>query len=113
MQVSAWGNNANDKVQVTGVDAMKAFLRDRCMWGVTVVETDDALFQHINGQRHLPDIVLLDLAFSEKVNLQIMEQLEAEGISFAAPALTVHTEEQIRRGLTAEASPKNREREGG
>jgi MscS family membrane protein len=33
------------------------------------------------------------LAFSEKVNLQIMEQLEAEGISFAAPALTVHTAE--------------------
>lgn len=31
------------------------------------------------------------LAFSEKVNLQIMEQLETENISFAAPALTVHT----------------------
>ena len=29
------------------------------------------------------------LAFSENVNLQIMEQLEAEGIDFAAPALTV------------------------
>jgi MscS family membrane protein len=33
------------------------------------------------------------LAFSEKVNLSIMEQLEAEGIPFAAPALTVHTTE--------------------
>jgi MscS family membrane protein len=31
------------------------------------------------------------LAFSEKVNLQIMEELEAEGVSFAAPALRVHT----------------------
>jgi MscS family membrane protein len=31
------------------------------------------------------------LAFSEKVNLQIMEQFEAESIPFAAPALTVHT----------------------
>jgi MscS family membrane protein len=53
------------------------------------------------------------LAFSEKVNLQIMEQLEAEGISFAAPALTVHTEEQKSHELTAGASPENRELEDG
>jgi MscS family membrane protein len=33
------------------------------------------------------------LAFTEKVNLQIMEQLESEDIPFAAPALTVHTVE--------------------
>lgn len=31
------------------------------------------------------------LAFTEKVNLEIMEGLEAEGIPFAAPALTVHS----------------------
>ncbi|GAG36636.1 unnamed protein product, partial [marine sediment metagenome] len=30
------------------------------------------------------------LAFSERVTLQMSEQFEAEGISFAAPALTVH-----------------------
>ena len=47
------------------------------------------------------------LAFSEKVNLQIMEQLEAEGIDFAAPALTLHTAEDQRCGLNAETSPKN------
>ncbi len=29
------------------------------------------------------------LAFSEQVNLQIMEQLEAENIPFATPAFTV------------------------
>jgi len=34
------------------------------------------------------------LAFSERVNLQVMEQLEAEGIPFAAPALTVHRTRQ-------------------
>ena len=46
------------------------------------------------------------LAFSEKVNLQIMEELEAEGIDFAAPALTVHTAEHQKRGLNAGTSPK-------
>ena len=30
------------------------------------------------------------LAFSERVNLQIMEQLESDGIPFASPALTVY-----------------------
>jgi MscS family membrane protein len=34
------------------------------------------------------------LAFSERVNLQIMEQLEAEHIPFAAPALTVQMPDQ-------------------
>jgi MscS family membrane protein len=53
------------------------------------------------------------LAFSEKVNLQIMEQLEAEGIDFAAPALTVHTPEHQKRGLNAGTSPKNRVQEDG
>ena len=47
------------------------------------------------------------LAFSEKVNLQIMEQLEAEGIDFAAPALTVHTPQGRRPGLDAGASQEN------
>ena len=41
------------------------------------------------------------LAFSEKVNLQIMEQLESEGIEFAAPALTVHTGARDGRGPRA------------
>ncbi len=38
------------------------------------------------------------LAFGERVTLQMSEQFEAEGISFAAPALTVHVpkEEQTR-----------------
>ena len=44
------------------------------------------------------------LAFSEKVNLQIMEQLEAEGIPFAAPALTVHTGDPQTLELNAQAS---------
>ncbi len=47
------------------------------------------------------------LAFSEKVNLQIMEQLETEDIPFAAPALTVHTVEHQRPGLNAGTSPKD------
>ena len=53
------------------------------------------------------------LAFSEKVNLQIMEQLEKEGIPFAAPGLTVQTVEHQRPGLNAGALPENRVGEGG
>jgi MscS family membrane protein len=49
------------------------------------------------------------LAFSEKVNLQIMEQLEAADIAFAAPALTVHTAEHQRAGLNAGSSDEQRE----
>jgi MscS family membrane protein len=51
------------------------------------------------------------LALSEKLNLQIMEQLEAEDIPFAAPALTVHTMEHQRPGLNAGSSPRNEQRE--
>ncbi|GAG05633.1 unnamed protein product, partial [marine sediment metagenome] len=51
------------------------------------------------------------LAFSEKVNLEIMEKLEAEGIPFAAPALTVHTAYDRRPGLSAGTSSKNEIRE--
>jgi MscS family membrane protein len=51
------------------------------------------------------------LAFSEKVNLEIMEQLEAEKIPFAAPALTIHTEEDQRLGLNAESTPKDDQRD--
>ena len=47
------------------------------------------------------------LAFSEKVNLQVMEQLETEDIRFAIPALAVHTVEHQRPGLSAETSPKD------
>jgi MscS family membrane protein len=39
------------------------------------------------------------LAFSEKVNLQIMQQFEAEKILFAMPALTVHTQDAKSVGL--------------
>jgi len=53
------------------------------------------------------------LAFTEKVSLQIMEQLEAENIPFAAPALTVHTAEDQRTGLNAGALPENRAGGGG
>ena len=53
------------------------------------------------------------LAFSEKVNLQIMEQLEAEGIDFAAPALTVHRADDWSPERNAGMSTKNDEREGG
>jgi MscS family membrane protein len=52
------------------------------------------------------------LAFSEKVNLQIMEQLEAEEIPFAAPALTVHSVEHQRAGLNAESSPNAEQGKG-
>ncbi len=48
------------------------------------------------------------LALSEKVNLQIMEQLEAEDIPFAAPALTIHTMEHQTPALNAEMSSKDR-----
>jgi MscS family membrane protein len=41
------------------------------------------------------------LAFTEKLNLRIMEELEADGIPFAAPALTVHTADLRRSGLNA------------
>ena len=51
------------------------------------------------------------LAFTEKVNLQIMEQLEAEDIPFAAPALTVHTADHQRVGLNAGPSPKDEQRQ--
>jgi MscS family membrane protein len=51
------------------------------------------------------------LAFTEKVNLDIMEQLEAEDIPFAAPALTVHKAEHQRTGLNAGASPRVEQRE--
>ncbi len=50
------------------------------------------------------------LAFSEKVNLQIMERLETEDIRFAAPALTVHTVEHQRPGLSAGTSPVDEKR---
>ncbi len=52
------------------------------------------------------------LAFTEKVNLQIMEQLEAEDIPFAAPALTVHTPDHQSPELDAGMSTKNDESEG-
>ena len=51
------------------------------------------------------------LAFTEKVNLHIMEQLEAEDIPFAAPALTVHTAEHQRVGLNAGSAPRDEQRE--
>jgi len=51
------------------------------------------------------------LEFSEKVNLQIMEQLETEDIPFAAPALMVHTVENQRPGLKAELSSKDEQLE--
>jgi MscS family membrane protein len=51
------------------------------------------------------------LAFSEKVILQIMEQLETEDIPFASPALTVHNVEHQRPGLNAETSSKDEQRE--
>jgi MscS family membrane protein len=41
------------------------------------------------------------LAFSEKVNLEIMEKLEAESIRFAAPALKVHAADVQRVGLNS------------
>jgi MscS family membrane protein len=50
------------------------------------------------------------LAFSEKVILQIMEQLETEDIPFAAPALTVHNVEHQRPGLNTGASSKDEQR---
>ena len=50
------------------------------------------------------------LALSEKVNLQIMEQLEAEDIPFAAPALTVHSVEHGGKGLNAGRLSKDRVR---
>lgn len=49
------------------------------------------------------------LAFTEKVNLHIMEQLEAEEIPFAAPGLTVHATHHQRVGLNAGSSDKLRE----
>jgi MscS family membrane protein len=52
------------------------------------------------------------LAFSEKVNLQIMEQLEAEGIDFAAPALTVHTPDGPSARLNAAMARKDPDSEG-
>jgi MscS family membrane protein len=52
------------------------------------------------------------LAFSEKVNLQIMEQLEAEGIPFAAPALTVHTGAGDGRNPRVGLSRDNQSEEG-
>ena len=47
------------------------------------------------------------LALSEKVNFEIMEQLEKEGISFAAPALTVHTAAPRQAELHAGTSGKD------
>ena len=49
------------------------------------------------------------LAFSEKVNLRIMEQLEAEGIEFAAPALTIHTANVQTLGLNSRPRDPRRE----
>jgi MscS family membrane protein len=51
------------------------------------------------------------LAFSEKVNLDIMEKLEAEGIRFAAPALTVHTASDRGPVPSTPISPENELRE--
>ena len=51
------------------------------------------------------------LAFSEKVNLRIMEQLEAEGIPFAAPALTVNTAGAQTSGSGSAESPRDHLRE--
>jgi len=53
------------------------------------------------------------LVFSEKVNLRIMEQLEAEGIPFAAPALTIHTTGVQTPGLNSGTSPRDHRREHG
>jgi len=52
------------------------------------------------------------LAFSEKVNLQIMEQLEAEGIRFAAPGLKVQMDHNEKAALDAEISIQDDGREG-
>ena len=49
------------------------------------------------------------LAFSEKVNLQIMEQLEAESIDFAAPALTIHRADDWNPERNAGTSTKDDE----
>ena len=54
----------------------------------------------------------LAVVFSEKVNLQIMEQLEAEGIPFAAPGLTVQMADDEKPGLNARISTSSDEREG-
>jgi MscS family membrane protein len=53
------------------------------------------------------------LAFSEKVNLQIMEQLEAEGIRFAAPGLMVDTSNPRSPGLNARTGTTEDERDVG
>jgi MscS family membrane protein len=52
------------------------------------------------------------LAFSEKVNLQILEQLEAEEIPFAAPALTVYTPDGRRPRLNVGITKKDADPEG-
>jgi MscS family membrane protein len=51
------------------------------------------------------------LALSEKVNLRIMEQLEAEGVPFAAPALTLHTPDEQMFGTNSAKFMENLRRE--
>ena len=52
------------------------------------------------------------LAFSEKVNLEIMEQLEGEGIDFAAPGLTVHTVTPTEGGGNSPTSAEDGQQNG-